>query len=186
MTKLNKNIANALGMELPDEVNEELETNVPALVEPHAIVEVDNPNLPEMSDINERLHEAETQMDQFIDFANKVSHELYDELGSLEPRFRARNIEVMSTIMRQGLDAIKTKTKTQMEKKKSRMDEQKYENNGGGGGSGINVSGSNVTVVSGQMHDVMESARAALKAQQEEEAMSKARNVEVQEVKDSE
>jgi len=128
--RLNKNIAEALDMEIPEEGL--IEDRAPLVtVEPHEIISVDNPDLPDLSDIEYRLVEGEKQLDDFIGKSMGMFQELYEELPEVQPDKRNRHMEVTSMIMGTTLDAIKHKTDLQLKKKKQRMEEKSF--NGGSG-----------------------------------------------------
>lgn len=126
--RLNKNIANALDMEIPDE--ESVEHSAPLIsIEPHEIIRVDNSELPDLTDIEYRLIEGEKQLDDFIGHGMGMFKELYKDSTDVSPDKRNRHLEVATMVMSTTLDAIKHKTDLQLKKKKQRMDEKAY--NGG-------------------------------------------------------
>lgn len=126
--RLNKRIAEALEMELPDE--EPVENSAPMItVEPHEIICVDNPDLPDLSDIEYRLVEGEKQLDDFIGKGMGMFKELYDGSTEVSPDKRNRHLEVATMVMSNTLDAIKHKNELQLKKKQQRMKEKEF--NGG-------------------------------------------------------
>lgn len=123
MTKrLNPNIAKALDMELPDEAP--VEESAPlVVVEPHEIITVDNPDLPDMTDLEVKNQEGEKQLEEIINKGHGMFSELYDELPEIEPKYRNRHLEITALIMGNTLDAVKTKLDHQNKRRKQRVDE---------------------------------------------------------------
>jgi hypothetical protein len=119
---INKNMAAILGMDIPEEIMHREIIEIP----PHEIVSVDNPNLPAMHDINRKQLQGEHELQQVIDFTLGYQKTLFDDVGSIEPKYRSRSIEVANATMGIALDAIKVKLKTQEEKKKIRLKEAEF------------------------------------------------------------
>ena len=120
---INPKIANILGMEIP--VDEEPMGEV-IIVEPHTIVKVDNPDLPQTHDIDRKMLQAETELQTVIDDSMKYQKELFREVDTVEPKYRSRYVEVANGTMHIALDAIKIKLKTQEEKKKQRLKDASF------------------------------------------------------------
>jgi len=124
-TRLNANIAAALDMELPEEPP--VEDSAPLIVvEPHEVVSVENENLPDMSDIETKVIQGEKQLEQVISKGMGMFTELYDELKSIDPKYRNRHLETTALIMGHTLDAIKHKTGHQIKRKEQRMKEAQF------------------------------------------------------------
>lgn len=135
MTKrLNPNIAKALDMDLPEEPP--VEDSAPVIsVEPHELITLDNPDLPDMADIETKALEGEKQLEVLIEKGTGMFCELYDELPEIDPKYRNRHLEITALIMGNTLDAIKHKTEFQLKRKKQRMEEAKFGAGDGGSGS---------------------------------------------------
>jgi len=115
---INSKIAGILGMDVP--IDEEPSGEV-IVVEPHMIVNFDNPDLPQTHDIDRKMLQAETELQTVIDDSMKYQKELFKEVETVEPKYRSRYVEVANGTMHIALDAIKVKLKTQEEKKKQRL-----------------------------------------------------------------
>ena len=127
--RLNPNIAKALDMELPEE--QPVEESAPLVcVEPHELITLDNPDLPDLSDIETKTLEGEKQLEMLIERGMGMFTELYEELPEIEPRYRARHLEITALIMGNTLDAIKHKTKYQIDRRKQRLDEAGFGKSG--------------------------------------------------------
>jgi len=123
--RLNPNIAAALDMELPEEAP--VENSAPLVtVDPHEIVAVQNDDLPDMSDIEVKMVQGEKQLEQVISKGMGMFTELYEELKSIDPKYRNRHLETTALIMGHTLDAIKHKTGHQLKRKEQRMKEANF------------------------------------------------------------
>lgn len=123
---VNPNIAKTLGIPIPDQNTPMLDPDpvtVPPPVDPASLVRVDNDNLPDMSDIDMRLSEAEIQLEELIGIGRNMLKDLEDTLPNVEPKFRRGIAEQMTVAYGYVLDAVKHKTKLQLEKKTTRMKE---------------------------------------------------------------
>ena len=130
-TRLNPNIAKALDMELPEE--SPVEDSAPiVVVEPHEIVTIANPELPDMTDIETKVVQGEKQLEMLITKGMGMFTELYDELAAIDPKYRNRHLEVTALVMGNTLDAIKHKTDLQLKRKKQRMEEANFGKKDGG------------------------------------------------------
>lgn len=137
--KINPNFADVLDMDMPEETPGEHQPMI--TVDAHEITIVDNPDLPDMTDIDSRLLEGEKQLEIVISAGINMTKEMYEELAKVEPKYRNRHMEVTSLVMSNTLDAIKHKTELQMKKKEMRMKEKSFggkENSGKGGGDTTN------------------------------------------------
>ena len=135
---INPKFADILDMDMPEEPADDQPM---ITVDAHEITVVDNPDLPDMTDIDSRLIEGEKQLEIIISKGISMTQELYEELSSIEPKYRNRHMEITSLVMGNTLDAIKHKTELQMKKKEMRMKEKSYggkENSGKSGGSTTN------------------------------------------------
>ena len=126
MTKrLNPNIAKALDMDMPDE--QPVEESAPLVtVEPHELVIPENPELPDLTDIEVKTLEGEKQLEQIITRGMGMFTELYDEIAGVDPKYRNRHLEVTALIMGNTLDAVKTKMDYQLKRKKQRLEEASF------------------------------------------------------------
>lgn len=116
------NIAKALDMELPSDVkNYSSEVRDLTRVAPHEIISLDNPDLPDMTDIDIRLAEGEKQLEEIIVHGLAMMNEMFEKAEDVEPSKKARYLEVAQMMMAQTLSATIHKTKLQLEKKKMRM-----------------------------------------------------------------
>ena len=134
--QINPKFADILDMDMPEEP---VDDQPMITVDAHEITVVDNPDLPDMTDIDSRLIEGEKQLEVIISKGISMTQELYEELSSIEPKYRNRHMEITSLVMGNTLDAIKHKTELQMKKKEMRMKEKSYggkENSGKSGGGG--------------------------------------------------
>lgn len=113
-------------MDAPPTSEEEEQEHPMVTVDTHEITVVDNPDLPDMSDIDEKMLEGEKQLEILIDRGLKMTTELYQELASVEPKYRNRHMEVTSMIMATALDAIRHKTELQLKKKEHRLKEKSF------------------------------------------------------------
>lgn len=124
-TRLNSNIAEALDMELPEEIP--LEDSAPmVVVEPHELAVVDNPDLPDMTDLDIKSVEADKQLEILIQRGMGMFTDLYKELPDIEPKYRARHLEVTAQMMGTTLDAIRHKSEHQLKRKKARLEEANF------------------------------------------------------------
>lgn len=121
--KINPNFADILDMDMPEG---EPTDDLPIAVDAHEIQIVENPDLPDMTDIDSRLLEGEKQLEIVISAGINMTREMYEELAKVEPKYRNRHMEVTSLVMSNTLDAIKHKTETQLKKKEMRMKEKAY------------------------------------------------------------
>ena len=136
--KINPHFADILDMDMPEEPADD---HPLITVDAHEIAVVENPDLPDMTDIDSRLLEGEKQLEIVITAGINMTKEMYAELAGIEPKYRNRHMEVTSLVMSNTLDAIKHKTELQMKKKEMRMKEKSYggkEKAGGGGGNVTN------------------------------------------------
>lgn len=132
--KLNTNIAKALDMEVPPEINDD---DLPMEIDPTALVKVDSPNLPDMTDIDIRLLEGEHQLDTLISSGMAMFKEMQEGLETVDPKFRNRHMEIVTMAFSQVLAAVKHKNDLQLKKKDTRMNEQSF----AGGGQKSNENG---------------------------------------------
>ena len=124
MTKINKQIAESLGIEVPEEQSD---LTLPVVVEPHELVRVDNPALPDMADIDKRLLEGEKQLETVIKVSLEQVEEIQEDVHRIEAKNRGRYYEASNMSMQIALEAIKTKISTQMDKKEMRMKEAEFQ-----------------------------------------------------------
>lgn len=122
--KLNPKIAEALEMDLPEEAEEPKKRLI--TVEPHEITLIDNEELPDMTDAEVRLLEAEKQLEIVIDAGLGTYHELDEVRPSVEPKFLSRHVETSGLILGHALDAIKHKTELQIKKMELRMKQKEF------------------------------------------------------------
>lgn len=121
-TKVNNNFADIMDMEPVDQD----ETMPEITVDAHEIVVVENPDLPDMTDIDGKMVQGEKQLEILIDKGINMTRELYDELPKIEPKYRNRHMEITSLVMGTALDAIKHKTDLQLKKKEQRLKEKSF------------------------------------------------------------
>ena len=123
--RLNPNIAKALDMDLPDDAP--VEGSAPIMVvEPHEVVAVQNDDLPDMTDLEVKMVGGEKQLEQIITRGMGMFSELYNELPSIDPKYRNRHLETTALIMGHTLDAVKHKTGHQLKRKEQRMKEAEF------------------------------------------------------------
>jgi len=118
---INKKMASILGMDIPEETATEI-----VEIQPHEIVTIDNDDLPSMKDIDRKQLQGEHELQRVIDFSLGYQENLFDDIGSIEPKYRSRNIEVANATLGIALEAIKVKLKTQDDKKKMRLKEAEF------------------------------------------------------------
>lgn len=122
--KYNKKMSAILGMDDPGEGAAPAQELI--VVEPHEIVDVQNPDLPDMHDIYRKQLQGEKQLEEVINFALGYQQTLFDGLETVDPKYRSRQIEVANSTLGIALDAIKTKIKIQENQRKLRMEEAKF------------------------------------------------------------
>lgn len=125
---VNSKIVEALGVESPEE-NEDLENSL-VKVDPHEINKVNNPNMPDVYDIDEKQVVGDKQLEKVIGMALKEHKDMYSESKSVDPKYRARHVEVANGTLNIALDAIKTKLNTQEKRRQQRMKEAEFGMNG--------------------------------------------------------
>ena len=128
---INKTIAETLGMEVPDEPQEDH-----SLVEiaPHEMpVPVENPNLPDMKDTDHRMAEGEAQLEKLISSGMNTFTDLDEKRHDIDPKYLSRHIETSAQMFGLTLDAIKHKTELQIKKKKARLEEAEFKGVGESG-----------------------------------------------------
>lgn len=108
------------------------------VVEPHELITLDNPDLPDMSDIETKNLEGEKQLEILIQHGQGMFAELYEELPEIDPKYRNRHLEITALIMGNTLDAIKTKMEHQLKRKKQRMEEANFGVSTKGSGTQVN------------------------------------------------
>lgn len=128
--KINKNIAEALDMKIPEDADSDEFQNL-VHVEPHDLSKVDNPDLPDMTDTDIAIAEGEKQLEDLINKGMTMVNDLYEELPEIEPKFKNRHMEITSILYQGTLSAISTKLDTQMKKKKQRLEEANFKKTGG-------------------------------------------------------
>lgn len=121
---INKKMADILGMDTPEDENSGGEI---VTVEPHEIVRVDNPDLPQLHDVDRKQLQAEKQLEEVINFSLGYQQNLFDEVSTVEPKYRSRYVEVANGTLGIALDAIKTKLKTQENRRKQRLEEAEFQ-----------------------------------------------------------
>ena len=122
--KLNPKIAEALEMDLPPEKEESQRSLI--TVDPHEITLVENEDLPDMTDAETRLLEAEKQLEVVINAGLGTYRDLDETRPSVEPKFLSRHIETSGLILGHALDAIKHKTDLQIRKMDMRMKQKGF------------------------------------------------------------
>lgn len=126
MTKLNPKIAEAMGMKIPEE--EEQDTKM--TIAPHELpAPVKNPNLPDMEDIDYSLLEGEKQLEETISMGLTSFKEMERIRPSIEPQYSSRFIEVGNDRLKITIEAIKAKIETQHKKKDTRLKEANFVSN---------------------------------------------------------
>lgn len=133
---VNKKMAQILGMDTPDSDDEEVAEIVE--VPPHEIVDIGNPDLPPLADIDSKQAQAEKQLETVINDMLQLQKTLVEEIPSIDPKYRSRYVEVANGTMAIALKAIQTKISTQEAHKAHRMDAAKFEKNDKGGGDTTN------------------------------------------------
>ena len=124
MAKINRKIADALGMDVPEE--EEVVESLPVTVEPAELPIPENPELPDMVDIDRRTLEAEAELQSVIDMTMDQARCLQDGMEEIDPRFKNRYVENTNGTLQVALDAIKTKADIQMKKRENRLKEANF------------------------------------------------------------
>lgn len=135
---INSIIANSLGMSMP-EIPEGETVPVSHLVEvlPTEVEarRVNNPDLPDMSDMEKAQIEAEVQLERVIALSMHQASEMAKKTVDMEPRFLARTVEVTNDSLKVALDAIKTKLDNAREVEKARMEKVNFKREGAPGGA---------------------------------------------------
>ena len=132
--KINKHIAEALEMDVPEEIKEDAKMLVS--IDPHELVNLANEDLPDMVDIEHRLLEGEKQLEMVIAKTMTIIDEMQDSIIDDEPKYRNRKLEILSLFVGNLSDLVKFKVEAQLKKKKSRMDEAKFAGKDGKAGGG--------------------------------------------------
>lgn len=139
MSQINKKIAQSLDMEIPEDQEFEADpTNALTTVEPHELTTVENPDLPDMMDIDRSLSEGEKQLEMVIRHGLGQMERLQDSWSDIDPKYRNRFIENVTSATNSTLDAIKFKNELQLKKKELRLKEdlhRKPDSAGGESGS---------------------------------------------------
>lgn len=123
---LNAKMIAALGVDLPEVAEEESTFPVPAPIDPSDIVLVDNPNLPEMEDIETNMVEGERQLETLIQNGFEMFRQMSEENSSIQPNYRNSHLEKLIMIFQATADVVKYKTELQLKKKKARLDDAKF------------------------------------------------------------
>lgn len=129
--RLNPNIADALDMQPPEDLPEEENTAL-VTVEPHEIAHVANEDLPEMSDLETSILEAEKQREELIVKGMDMVAELYNELPKIEPKYRNRQLEIIALLMGETRTAVEHKSNHNLKRKEHRMKEAAFGKNAKG------------------------------------------------------
>lgn len=129
--KLNANIADALDMNPPDD-SPVAENTALVTVEPHEIAHVDNEELPEMSDLETSILEAEKQREELIVKGMDMVAELYNELPQIDPKYRNRQLEIIALLMGETRTAVEHKSNHNLKRKEHRMKEAAFGKNSKG------------------------------------------------------
>ncbi|GAF76403.1 unnamed protein product, partial [marine sediment metagenome] len=77
----------------------------------------------DMTDLEVKVVQGEKQLETIISKGMGMFTELYDELPTIDPKYRNRHLETTALIMGHTLDAVKHKTEHQLKRKKQRMEE---------------------------------------------------------------
>jgi len=125
MSTFNTKIAESLGIALPPEEPNSLK--LPVVVEPSEIVRVDNPALPDMTDIDKRMLEGEKQLETIITVSLDAVAEAQEIIPTVEPKLRGRFVEAANVSLGLALEAVRTKISTQKDKKEMRLKEAEFE-----------------------------------------------------------
>jgi len=132
--KINKHIAEALEMDVPEEIREDAKMLI--TIDPHELVALANEDLPDMVDIEHRLLEGEKQLEMVITKTMSIIDDMQDSIIDDEPKYRNRKLEILSLFVGNLSDLVKFKVEAQLKKKKSRMEEAKFAGKGGKAGGG--------------------------------------------------
>ncbi len=125
--KINKTIAESLGMEIPEE--EEVDNSLVEIA-PHEIPDpIDNPNLPSLAAEDKTMLEGEKQLEKLIKMGMNTFTDLDDKRIEIDPKYLSRHIETTAQIFGLTLDAVKHKTDLQLKKKKQKLSEAGFERN---------------------------------------------------------
>lgn len=118
-----KRVAELLDMAVPEtepeNENDVIGEIVP--VEPHEVISVVNPDLPNMSDIDYKLVEGEKQLEELIVRGMKAFKDSFEQVENIEPKFRGRFLEVVTTLYVATLEAVKHKNTLQIDKSNMRL-----------------------------------------------------------------
>ncbi len=122
---INPKIAEALGMDVPEEVKED---HALVNVAPHELPEpVANEEAPDMTDIERTTLEGEKQLEKIIAHGLNSYAEMEKNRNSVDPRFEARFNETGTERLRVALDAVKIKLDNQNKKKELRLKEAGFQ-----------------------------------------------------------
>jgi len=123
---VNPKIAEALGMAPPPEP-EKTTHLVTVLPNEISMMNVENSELPNMDDANQKQLEAEKQLEKVIELSMNQAETLQGEVSTIEPKYRSRTVEVANDSMKIALEAIKLKIDTQFKTKETRLEELNYQ-----------------------------------------------------------
>ncbi len=123
---LNTTAISALGIDMPEDAQEQSNLPVPDPIHPSELVIVDNPNLPEMEDIETSLIEGERQLETLIQNGFDMFKALSEERSTIQPNYRNSHLERLIMIFQSTADVVKYKTELQLKKKKARLDDAKF------------------------------------------------------------
>ena len=123
---MNSKMIAALGVDMPEEAEEVSSISLPEPIHPGELVLVDNPNLPEMEDIETTLVEGERQAEALIKIGFDMIKSLTEENPQIAPNYRNSHLERLIMAYQTTADMVKFKTELQLKKKKSRLDEAKF------------------------------------------------------------
>lgn len=154
MSTFNTKIAESLGIALPEENVNPLK--LPVVVEPSEIVRVDNPSLPDMSDIDKRMLEGEKQLETIITVSLDAVAEAQEIIPQMEPKLRGRFVEAANVSLGLALEAVRTKIATQKDKKEMRLKEAEFEGKKGKGGSGPTGNTTNNIIFTGSQPEMLD------------------------------
>lgn len=127
---INKKIAGILGADIPPDDFTATEI-VP--VEPHELVTADNPDLPMLHDVHRKQLQADKQLEEIISASLGYQRKLFNDVDTVEPKYRSRYVEVVNGTMGIALEAVKTKLKAQEQRAKQRLTEAGFKKPAGSG-----------------------------------------------------
>lgn len=154
----NKNITRIFGLSEEDIESDDQEVSGMSdiIVHPEEVIT----DVTREDDIEEKLVASEKQLRELIDITTVMGKQLLHEIQDIEPRLRARNIEVANELLKTALDTLKTSISVQENKRKHRLTKQEKMSKEGQGGLMNGSTIENVNIITGSHADIIKQLEA--------------------------